>query len=285
MRDRFQVSERVSIQKEKAMNKTVSARLTNIFRVLKYRDGESEPYEIVETHNALTSAGKDLFLQIGIGASSDHLTNATDLRVYNSGGSLQTTLTSCDSGFPKTSDDAAVSIKNLVFQWTDSSTNTYSAYRLDVVTPAGTTFSQGNLGFGTKATNEQWTYEYTVTISSADSDFVDEGLDSWLRMLVNFNSNHWSSGGTYCRIYNGLSIVQTKTPSAGPSVDTVNDRVTWVFTFSDGQANGDWGAYTMKIESNTFIDADVDLRDGSTGTTGVKGSGDTWTLTYQFSIT
>lgn len=284
MNDKFYVNESISIRKIKEMKNTVQARLTNIFRVLKYRDGENEPYEVVETHNALTSTGKDRFLQIGVGSSSDHLTSLTDLRVYNSGSSLVKTLTACDTGFPKTSDDVSVSLKNLVFQWTDSSTDTYDANRLDVVSPGGVTFSQGTLGFGTKATNEQWTYEYTVTISSADTDFTDEGLDSWLRMLVNFNSNHWSNAGTYCRIYNGASIVQTETPTSGPTVDTGLDKVTWVFTFSDGQANGDWGVYTMKIESNTFIDADVDLRIGSTGTTGTKGSGDTWVLTYEFSI-
>ena len=284
MNDKFDISENVTIEKERVMKKTVNMRLINTFRVLKYRSGETEPYDIKETHNALTSTGKDRFLQLGVNQSTDHLTSSTDLRIYNSSNTLVKTLTSCDSGWPKTSNEAGVALKNVVWQWTDSSTDTYEANRLDVVSPGAVVFSQGTLGFGTKATNEQWVYEYTVSISSADSDFVDEGLDSWLRMLVGYNGDHWDAGKTFCRIYNGVSIVQTETPSSGPTVNTGSDKVSWVFTFSDGQANGDWGAYTMKIESNLFLDGNVDLRDGSTGTTGVKGSGDTWTLTYEFSV-
>ncbi len=237
--------------------------------------------------NAITAAGKDLFLQLGVGASSDDLDSASDLVIKSSGGTIQKTLGACQSGYPKTSDEAGVNLKECIWRWADETSDTYSAYELEVKSPGGVLFSESNQNLGTKPSSENWYYEYKVLISASDSDFTDAGLDHWLKTLsgaaVDNQGSYWDAFSTDCECNASGSFVAGNLTS-GPTVDTVNDRVTWVWRFGDGVALGSWGSATLRIRGR-FTDYDVDLRSGGTGEGATKSNDDIWDFTYQFSIT
>lgn len=216
------------------------AALVGTHRLEKFRRGESQPYEVQETHNAVT---KSLFLDLGRGASSDHVTSASDLRIKDSGGTVRATLAAMAAGYPSHATPG-----QMVAKWEDNSTNTYPAHTLEIVTPGGAVFSTSAPNFGTKPANENWHYTYTLTFGAGTSWLTEEGVDLWLKLVTGTSNSHFDAT-TKLRVFDNwgdpeLPPTGEIEPVGGIVAQSVTridaDTVRWSFKAPNGVFEGNW---------------------------------------------
>lgn len=231
--------------------------------------------------NAVQTAGKELLLDLGTGASTTYLDQA--------GAVLRLLDSTPAEVFSQVGSDAAPDHSTqgqVVWEWTDSSTNAYTIATLEVRqgTTTGTLFSSAacTLADCSKPSTQIWTYRYTLTISgSAPLDVA--GLDEWLQALTNTSSGRWGSGNTKLRVTNSDASLEAEvSTSSGPTRS--GTAVDWEFEAGGSVANFSW--YWLEVRGNPWPDMNIPglLLSRNDDLLGSKTSGETWRWPYQFSI-
>lgn len=238
--------------------------------------------------NTIQAAGKQLLLDLWIGDSAAHYTNASaELKLYNSSDALQATFTGADTGYPDHGTSGQVT-----WQWSDISTDQYAADR--VTFSNGTTvFSDvGTTGWGSKPDTENWIYEYQLSITTSDSnlslaDSSAEGLDHILHCMTGDSADHFNQASAAIQVESDQSGTVLGTDTGGcdsgyPSRS--GTTVTFQWTVAAGVLTGTW---ELVIVYGNFA-TDVTLRDEGTPAVydqfGSKASNAEWVYTYEFSI-
>lgn len=266
------------------------AKAEGVYRIRRYA-GESheEPtgkhLGTMEARNAIQTAGKELLLDLMIGASTAYFDNANSvLQVTDGAGTDLFTQSGADSGFP----DASTS-KQLYWEWTDASTNTYTVdtIRLRQGSLTGTIFSEvtgGPFTDNSKPSDENWTYEYTLTISGDVADLQDGGLNAILEIMAGVEDDNFDNPGTVLRVEDssGSLVGTVNTDSGYPSRS--GTTVTWQFTSADGDDLGEWYDPIVKAQAWTDTVPVLSQDAGGGNSEGTKSSGEEWQYTYDFSI-
>jgi hypothetical protein len=222
-----------------------------------YRNGE-EPLGTIDAGNALVTAGLQHALdRIRGSTTSSALSSSSVLRIYNSSISLQKTLTGTSTGPTHLSISGASG--RVTLEWTDSSTDSYSAHTLRVYY-AGNTIQLSNTApaFGTKPTGETWVYEWTFSITSS-APMVGAGLDRMMRIITGNSSLTYNSSRTQVQVRNDTGIgctagtlLWSATPGSAPTRS--GSTVTWTFVTGIGDGTGSWACYAIRNTGTTAVD-------------------------------
>jgi len=236
-------------------------------RLDKYDRATGKHLETCFKKNTITTAGRQLFLDIIIGTSTNRLTQA-NAHLYlfaGAGGSPVKTIAGATSA-PDHGTNRQVS-----WQWQDNTVDTYAANRLEVRAGASPIFSDSTPNFGTKPTSQNWHYTYSVTISGPPS-FNDGvggygGLHSMLRMLTGATTMPNDENVTFIRIRTdtGTVIGELKATSVSRSGQTAE----WVWVVPAGSATGNWyniEFYSLADDGHTIRRSDDGLGNKSAAT-------------------
>lgn len=216
------------------------------------RSGIKLPSEVYM--NTIQSSGKTLFLDVGTGASSSHMdaANAT-IVVENSTPSTVFSQVGVDTG-PTHDNGSGSTDPKVTWEWEDNGTTTYTVNTVEIRqgSTSGTLFSTISPSFGgdegnTKPESQIWTYVYTLTFGSSDTNFYDdssnipEGIDTWLQVFTDTTGNHWSQGSMEIDIFEAsdLSTVAATVQCSNLTTPATHERK-YEFEATESVANVDW---------------------------------------------
>lgn len=285
LRDHLKASETRSARKFTPDDRSRGRRtsLRGVYRIHRYDRETGEYLGTIRGENSITTAGRDLFLDLGIGDSSSVLDNANSvIEVEDSGGSDVFTQAGADTGFPDLSTQGQAT-----WQWSDETANEYTVdtIRVRQGSLTGTIFSEfaGTLSGGNdKPSNENWIYEWTISFSS--SQLTDAGAHSWLEILVGdlASGSNWSNAQLRVEDDGGSLVGAVGIDSGFPSRS--GGTITWQFTAEDGTAEGTW--HDPIVRSITWPDGDVVLSQDAGGgdSEGTKSSGEVWEYAYTLTV-
>lgn len=190
--------------------------------------------------NTAVNMGRWLELLTGASTAVLDLTNA-ELLIHNTADSVVRTITGCDAGFP----DHSTS-KQVVWEWTDDAGTAYDADDLYLRRASNATNMAQRLATGwSKPSGETWVFTWTVTITG-DANFVDEGLDHWLRKVSGNRTGGAFNQNTRIQVQNnGNTISSTHAVDAAPSVSA--PTATWEFTSAAGENSQEWYRVIMQV--------------------------------------
>ncbi|MGW8180174.1 MAG: hypothetical protein ACWGQW_15655, partial [bacterium] len=226
------------------------------WRVLRRERDTGKVLPPLELGNTIQTQGKYDFLDLmcGLGTPDVYNNANTDLRIYNSTPTLQKTL-NCASGYPSPGSEDSGTV---VYLFEDFTTDSYEAYRLDIYNAASAhVFSQATENLGTKPSNQDWTYEYTLSITqNGDSELFMDGLDHALRWFT--GERHYGiakepyDNGTEILVSNAARTVTNTVACDATYPQRSGTTVTWHFTSAAGQDSQEW--YYVKVRTDVNAD-------------------------------
>lgn len=194
-----------------------------------------------EGPNAITTAGIEELLKLMAGLGGTVFSQANSLfKVYGTGGlgGAANASLSCRTGYPDHSTTAEV-----VWLFDDHTSATYQAEEVEMVNSSSSVvFTQKTAtGWGTKPASENWTYQYTLTLSNfGDGDVKSAGLD---------NAGRIFTGDSGTGIWNTLTKLRVQNQARGSSANVNLDggypsrsgtTLTWQFTSDAGSHLISW---------------------------------------------
>lgn len=144
-----------------------------IFRVEKFREGESEPFEVLEFVNAYTNAGGAALLDLLIGAGGTAFNNAN---AYIGVGDSSTATTAGMTDLQAASNKLRVAMdatypsrSGQVMTWKATFGSAQANFAWNEIglfnaSSAGTMLARTAQTLGTKASGTVWTATYTITV-------------------------------------------------------------------------------------------------------------------------
>lgn len=220
------------------------------YRIDRYDRSSGRSLGCLEVPNAVT---KSLFLDLGIGASADHLDSATDLRIKAAGGATVKTLSSQAAGYPSHGVAAQVDLR-----WEDTTADTYDAHTLEIVTSGGLVFSTAAPAFGTKPAGENWVFRYTLSFGAGTSALSIEGRDLWLRLVTGNSASHFTNSSKL-RVTGGSAVTfetaDELAPAGGIAANSVSrtaeGTVRFTFVAGDNVLEGTWNRVVIENPGGT----------------------------------
>lgn len=277
------VGSRVTVKKRKAGRRVAQVRAVGVYEAWDEDRVTGEVTYLGRVENTISAAGLDRWMNVIAGVSTTDL-DSTAILVVDPGGASEKTYSGCDTiaGGYEADYPLTTTTKEYKWRWSDSTADTPNGGSVQVKFSDGVLWSSnGATGFGTKSFEKIRRITYTLTISSLDTELNYagyNGLHGFLEILagdgpaldaITTDGHLYTSGGT---------LWDTVNCSAGPTVDTVADTISWSFEFGDGVGNIDWDTAEFAMRGT------YDVRRGGTGTAGIKGSGDVWTPTVVLSF-
>lgn len=284
MRDQLGVKDSVGFHEtERAVSLSLEANLKVEFTILKYDRDTNTLVGREDFTNAVSTAGKQLFLDVMRGASTSRLDTANSaLHITGTGTPLPKTFTGCDSGFPQSPGD-----RQQRWQWSDISIDEYTVSTVEVrrgalvFSSASPTFSGGNV----KPASQNWIYQYTLTISGG-GQFQEPvtfgaganypGLHEMLRALT-ANIASWATLNLNAYTTDGYANLHATVVLGGDT--RTAETVKW--TGSAGSGSGTGGPWQWILIENQL--GPTRLRISNEGW-GSKQSTSTWSFEYSFSV-
>lgn len=260
--------------------------LTGTYCVHRYANEEHElpagtPLGTMEAENAIQTAGRDHLLDLMVGqGGGNHADNAnSQLEVEDSNGdpvSSTFPISSTDAGFPDHPSQLQAR-----WQWSDETADEYTVdtVRLRIL-GENVVFSERSDPFqdNQKPSTENWTYEYTITISGDTADVQDAGLEAILQIFTGEEDDEFDQNGTRLEVFDSGVSLGGQTPDSEPSRSGAT--TTWEWTVDEGDLTGSWD--TVEVQSNAWTDSGVVLSSGSGP--GQKDSNTTREYTYTFTL-
>lgn len=295
------VGERILLRKRSRRQFNMLARGQG--RVSKYKKDGTLVEHTPWTKNTITSEGFDKFLRALAGDFSNHgPLNATDASVgiadVTNPLSYKYVQVGTSAGPMSGSTTKSAPTQATLWEWHDDSTNVYTdATYLHFFYRDPTGVGSGNpeyrvayvaINAGTKPSDENWHYQFFLELYSTDTDFTSAGFGVLLDLYNGNQTLYLTTTGI--RLHpttgagSGTEVGSALTPDANPTVDTVNNKITWVWTVADGTSNGTWGGTKIKIGTsfNTNLRWGGCKTDGTS--CGTKAAGEEWEYTYELSI-
>lgn len=258
-------------------------------RVLKYRKGDTEPYEITdEVHNTLDNGGKAIFLELICGLNANHYDESNAL--LDVGGPALLSMHSITSGTPAHASPSSAYVWNF---WDDTA-NAYTPanvrlWNLDPLDLSAVRFNDidvSGYGWGSKTASENWHYQLTIEIYSLTSAFTDAGFDELLLLFMGTSTNHITAATTRMQPYSDnppTVAVGSAITAASLACDTSGYRLVFEFDSAAGSNTGDWVATKIyhSVSSKIWRSYGCKADNSSCGT---KGAGDDWTYIWYLNV-
>lgn len=266
----------------------VDMELEGKYVLKRMRHGDDYPYRVDEIPNAVTTAGRTMLIKAILGQAltspEQHLTmENTMLRLQVS--------QQQDRTFECISLQTPGTPVNLRWEFQDISADVYSVQTVQLLTTQELVFSQATAAFSggnNKPSDENWLYEYHLTLTSSDPDLVPLGLHALMRSLTEPSIPPWNRANT--RLQPQTSAQANVGNAIQPDVNFPDwvygsNAITWQFTSADGQNNGAWDRtriYHTTTPNGTLRDGPA--RQNGTGA-GTKAPGEEWVYTFTLTIT
>lgn len=141
----------------------------------------------------------------------------------------------------------------------------------------------GDADFGTKPSNENWTYHWDIEFYSTDGDIKTALHSSWLDLIRGASSAHWTTSTIRARPYN-TTLGEFGTVAAGSRTVGTN-YLEFTFVSADGSNNGAWANMEIQHNSGTW----TQVRDGGCkqdgSSCGTKAPGEEYTYVWRYTLT
>lgn len=292
MREKARGKERVALRKRAVHEVHIKAvgELT-VVRHRRLPDGSSgEELGRTAVRNTITNFG--LLMQLVAGTSAAHLANGSvGLRFRDTDeGTVSYDYTGGSVGINPSPDNPTNGAR-IRCTWTDATAtqrtglNFAELYNGD---PASATEIaeidvSADPDFGTKPTDENWTYHWDIEFYSADTDLKTALHSSWLGLIRGASTAHWTTSTIRARPYN---TTPGEYGTITPTSRTVGSNyLEFTFVSADGSNNGTWA--NMEIQHNdgswTQVRAGGCKQDDSS--CGTKAGGEEWTYVWRYTLT
>ena len=212
-----------------------------------------EMLEPLEGPNTVSTAGKNIFLDMMFGTNSPAATDQYDngstvLKIYDTGDSeVSVSPVACKSGYP----DAVDGSHSVDYWFEDISAAVYDADDLDILnSDSAIVFSTKDATGWSKPASENWIYKYTLSISRGHVDLDYAGLDLGMKVFTGEANISGNEFGAACEIYveaNGGSP-NTTVQNTGNGSRT-GQTVTQVFVSPVGSHLIEWYDVSVRTPS------------------------------------